>query len=209
MSAIGITYAELKALRPCEDRLRASARRFGGARKWGSRKITAAEAVAAGVTLDDLVWVTSALARRDAELERRLRLWMADCAARVLCIYESKAPHDTRPRDAIVAARRFARGEIGVAARAAARAAAWVAARAAAGAAAGAAAAAGDAARDAAAAGDAARDAAGVAARAAAGDAAGDAEEQWQLQRLVAWLSDDEPDDWPLDPPAADSGIAS
>lgn len=29
-------------------------------------------------------------------------------------------------------------------------------------------------------------------------DAAWDAEEQWQFDRLIAWLSDDEPADWQL-----------
>ena len=48
---------------------------------------------------------------------------------------------------------------------------------------------------------NAAGDAAGDAAWAAAGDAAGDAEEAWQTERLCAWLSADEPLDWPLDMP--------
>lgn len=119
--------------------------------------ITAAQAKEAGCTLTDLVWAASALARRDKDVERRLRLWMADCAARVLHIYE-RAETSEAPRNAIIAARQFARGEIDGAAGAAA--------------------------------GDAALGAARVAAR--------DAEEAWQLDRLVAWMSDVEPADWPL-----------
>jgi len=158
-----------------------------------------------------LVWAPSALARHDKDVERRLRLWMADCAARVLHIYE-RAETSEAPRNAIIAARQFARGEIDDAAWAAARDAAWGAALAACNAACDAACdaawaaalaavaaawAAGDAAEDAArAAWDAAR-AAWDAAR-AAGDDAGDAEEAWQLDRLVAWMSDVEPADWPL-----------
>jgi len=114
-------------------------------------------------------------AHESARLIRRLRwddaterLFAADCAARVLHLYERKYSADTRPRDAIVAARAFARGEIG----AAARAAAWAAAGAAAG----------DAAR--AAAWAAARAAAGAAARAAAEAA----ERAWQNDRLLAYL---------------------
>ena len=111
--------------------------------------------------------------------DRKLRLFAADCAERVLPLFEAKRPGDDRPRKAIEAARAYANGEI----TAAAWAAAWAAARAAAG----------DAAWDAAwdAAGAAAWDAAGDAAWAAAGDAAGvaawDAERQWQAARLIAY----------------------
>ena len=128
------------------------------------------------------------------------RLFAADCAERVLPIYERAFPTDRRPRAAIEAARLFAAAWD--AAGDAARAAAWNAAEAAAGAAgagdaawaaaraAAWAAGAGDAAW--AAAEDAARaaawDAAEAAAEAAAGDAAGDAERDWQTQRLTAYL---------------------
>ena len=180
-----LTVAKLAKLRPCAERMQAM-RAALPARK----RINAAEAVAAGATLDDLVWVASAVARTDADVERRVRLWLADCAARVLPIFEKERPADPHVREAIVAARDYARGRITAAARAAAwdaaRDAAWAAAKAAAKAAA----------RDAARA--AAWDAAWDAAWAAAWDAAWDAEEQWQLQRLVLWLTD-EPEDWPLD----------
>ena len=66
---------------------------------------------------------------------RVARLFEADCAERVLPIFEREYPTDDRPRKAIAAARAFARGEIDAAARDAAGAAAWAAARAAAGAA--------------------------------------------------------------------------
>lgn len=55
---------------------------------------------------------------------RTLRLFAADCAARVLSVFESHCPDDTRPRQAIIAIREMARGEWceerGAAARAAA-----------------------------------------------------------------------------------------
>jgi hypothetical protein len=104
--------------------------------------------------------------------EVKLRLFAADCAGDVLYLFEEELPGDDRPRRAIEAARAYARGEVGAAARDAAGAAAWAAAGAAAGTAARAAAwaAAGTAARDAA--GDAAGYAAGYAAWAAAGAAA-------------------------------------
>jgi hypothetical protein len=77
------------------------------------------------------------------DCDYRLRMFAADCAERVLHLFEAERPHDDRPRRAIEAARAFARGEID----AAAGAAAWAAA------------------------GDAAGEAAWAAAGAAAGDA--------------------------------------
>jgi hypothetical protein len=41
---------------------------------------------------------------------RRIADWAADCAERVLPLFEAKAPSDTRPRDAIAGIRIFARG---------------------------------------------------------------------------------------------------
>ena len=72
--------------------------------------------------------------------QRALALWAADCAERVLPLFEQKYPSDDRPRKAIEAARSWTRGEIrvgearaaAVAAHAAARAACESAARAAA-----------------------------------------------------------------------------
>jgi hypothetical protein len=45
--------------------------------------------------------------------DRRLvAAWAADCAERVLCVFEAEAPDDERPRRAIARARAFARGEL-------------------------------------------------------------------------------------------------
>ena len=45
------------------------------------------------------------------EEDRRLvGVWAADCAERVLPLFEAKAPSDTRPREAIEGIRAFARG---------------------------------------------------------------------------------------------------
>src|SRR6478735_7455883 len=43
---------------------------------------------------------------------RLLAAWAADCAERVLPLFERHAPDDARPRDGIVRTRAFARGEI-------------------------------------------------------------------------------------------------
>ena len=41
--------------------------------------------------------------------------WAADCAQRVLGLFEAEAPGDSRPRDAIARTRAFSRGELDVA----------------------------------------------------------------------------------------------
>jgi hypothetical protein len=51
-----------------------------------------------------------------SEADRRIiAVWAADCAERVLGLFEAEAPWDSRPRDAIARTRAFARGELGVA----------------------------------------------------------------------------------------------
>lgn len=48
-----------------------------------------------------------------SEIDRRVvAAWAAECAERVLGIFESESPTDARPRDAIARARAFARGEL-------------------------------------------------------------------------------------------------
>jgi len=48
----------------------------------------------------------------DDETHHLLALWSADCAARVLELFELEHPNDLRPRTAIEQARAWARGEI-------------------------------------------------------------------------------------------------
>ncbi|MGH2857567.1 MAG: putative immunity protein [Solirubrobacteraceae bacterium] len=51
-----------------------------------------------------------------SEADRRIVAgWAADCAERVLGLFEAEAPGDSRPRDAIARTRAFARGESEVA----------------------------------------------------------------------------------------------
>jgi hypothetical protein len=65
-----------------------------------------------------------------AEADRRiLAVWAAGCAERVLRLFESQAPGDTRPRDAIDGLRSFARGELRIGALRALSARAHAAAR--------------------------------------------------------------------------------
>ncbi len=50
-----------------------------------------------------------------SEADRRIVAgWAADCAERVLGLFEAEAPGDSRPRDAIARLRAFARGQLGV-----------------------------------------------------------------------------------------------
>ncbi len=46
---------------------------------------------------------------------RVVAAWAADCAERVLGLFETEAPGDSRPREAIARTRAFARGELSVA----------------------------------------------------------------------------------------------
>lgn len=207
-----LTLRQIKALGPCNDRFDEI-----GDRLPARRRITVAEARAAGCTIEDLLWVIDTASATYADIARRRRLLAADYAAHVLHIYEAGGT-DTVPRRAIIAARQHARGEIDDAALHAACDAAYEAA-------AETVAGPGDAVAEAAeaayeAAGDTAwvADAAAESAVWAAGDAAaraakaaGDtwaawfaasparvAEREWQFSRLVAWFSADEPGDWPL-----------
>ncbi len=51
-----------------------------------------------------------------SENDRRIvAVWAADCAERVLKWFETEAPGDSRPRDAIARLRAFSRGELSVA----------------------------------------------------------------------------------------------
>lgn len=125
---IGLTLAGLGALYPCGRRYRAVVQLLGGANAWGDNIVTPAMARAAGCPFDDIVWTVAAVSHMGNgmgdDVKRRACLWMADCAARVLPVYERQAPADLRVRDAITVARHHARGEVGRAALNAARAAA-------------------------------------------------------------------------------------
>lgn len=50
--------------------------------------------------------------RPDAKDRRLLALWAADCAERVLPLFKNAEPEDDRPRNAIEAARAWARGDL-------------------------------------------------------------------------------------------------
>jgi hypothetical protein len=168
MSApLAITFRQAKDAGACDSAYRKMIRHVGTTEKYGRDTPMPIETVLDVCGLDDAIWGLSAIGA-----VRILRLWSCDCAERVLPIFERVMPGDLRPRRAILAQRRFVRGEIGDAAGDAA----WAARDAA-----------GDAARDAV--WD-ARGAAGHAAWAAA-RAAWAAEEAWQIDRLREYLRGD------------------
>ena len=196
------TFERLKEAAACESGYRKLAKYLGGIKAYGRDTPVNLLTILDSNGVDDMLWCLP----HTIELSEKVsRLMAADFAEEVLPIFEAKYPKDTRPREAVRAARDHANGKIDDkdlaaardAAGAAAGDAAWAAARAAAGDAAWAAAraaardAAWAAAKDLAAARAAARDAARAAARAAAkdlaaardaaGDAAGDA------ARAAAW----------------------
>jgi len=58
------------------------------------------------------VWVVGSPQTLSEADRRAVALWAADCAERVLPLFEAEAPSDGRPADAIVRARAFGRGEL-------------------------------------------------------------------------------------------------
>lgn len=143
--ALTTTLAEIRAASPCEEGWRKLLRHLG--KTAAEAKADTAEiplsVVLDGNGMDDALWVLDCAICN----QRIIALFAADCAERVLPIFEREMPGDDRPRRAIEAARdqnlsASARGaaweaacasaRAARAARASARAAAWASARAAA-----------------------------------------------------------------------------
>jgi hypothetical protein len=107
MSRLTTSIAQIRELGPCATGYRLA---LTGLPKDG--EVTAAEARAAGVKLDDVAWYLSIQAQHDAEIRRRLQHWKADCAARVLSVFEAAYPRDARVRAMIQAAHIEADGKV-------------------------------------------------------------------------------------------------
>jgi hypothetical protein len=124
------TFALCRKARACELGYKQLAKILGGVRRYGKDKPIPLASVLESNGLDDALWVLQN-ARAGKDAERIAYLFAADCAARVLEFFERAYPNDSRPREAIMTARRFARGQATVkeldAAVAAARVAACVA----------------------------------------------------------------------------------
>ena len=150
------------------------AKALGGVRNYGQGTPIEMEKVLEVCGFDDALWALRILIE---PADKEVRIFVCDCAERVLPLFVKKHPIDKRPQQAIVIARKYANNEVTQEELAAARDAAEAASRDAAGAAA----------RDAA--GAAAEAAAGAAAEAAARDAAGDAAwaAAWDAAGAAAW----------------------
>ena len=177
-----LTFKAAKREGACKESYRKFARFKGGVNKWGEDKPFPLLEVLEHNGLDDALWALECCEPIE-ERDRIARLFICDCAERVLHLFEEKFPDDKRPRQAIEVARRFAIGQATIEELRDAREAAWAAWEA--GAAAWEAAEAAGAAWEA---GEAA-EAAG-AAREAAWGAAREAEREWQKEQLRRYLKD-------------------
>ena len=104
--SLTITFAQVLSFNPCVPRTEAAIRQFGRQPSL-DEPIALVALIDAGLTTDDLCWI---LARTHRSL---LTTWAADCAEHkieraesLISAFESRRPNDTRPRNAIVAARR-------------------------------------------------------------------------------------------------------
>lgn len=118
VTPVTITFREARAAGACDG----SCRRMRGAKPgWGDVRPFPVEEVLDLLGLDDALWALFVVD------EPVWRLLACEFAERVLPAWEAYAPADTRPRDAIQAARRYARGEVEAAPAAGAARAAWAA----------------------------------------------------------------------------------
>jgi len=136
-TALTTTFKELHGWRACKPSYKKLAKELGGIKAYGQDTPIKLSQILDICGIDDCFWV---LERKPLNTiyVREIRLFGCDCAERVLHIFESEHPNDHRPRQAIEAAQRYARNEIGREELTLARAAwaagdaAWAAARAAA-----------------------------------------------------------------------------
>jgi hypothetical protein len=172
---MAVTFDEVCDLKPCASGLKFATKQLGGVAAWNAKPATMADLRAVGVPFDDLKWLAESLGGLNDDARRRFHLWHADCVAHVLHLYERNGK-STGPREAIVAARQLVRSEMTAYTNAAYA--------------------------------NATHDLDTVYAGACAivyATADVRAALEWQLDRLVAWFSDDEPKDWPLSVPAGSS----
>ena len=86
---------------------------LGGAAAWPDDKPIPLLTVLDSNGLADTIWCLRAvLPAEEGARDRIARLFAADCAEAVLPIFERAHPGDTRPSEAIEAARQFARGAL-------------------------------------------------------------------------------------------------
>ncbi len=100
------TYNKCKEAGACEDGLDRAEAHFDGDEEVLLGKVLGV------IGLDDTLWVLEHACGEEGQ--KVARAFGADCAERVLPIFEKEHPDDDRPRKAVEAARTFNRGEITV-----------------------------------------------------------------------------------------------
>ena len=106
---ITTTLRKIREYSPCEDGYKKLCKSLGGVRKYGEDTPVKFSQIVESNGLHDALWCLRTIC---PEHEREVRLYAADCAERVLHVFEKKYPKDKRPTEAIEAARKFANGEI-------------------------------------------------------------------------------------------------
>ena len=78
-----MTWKQIRALDPCGDaaRLVRNALRAKIGPDYAKRELTLADAVSAGVSTDNLIWLLRRVMTPENGFDRRMRLFATDCAA--------------------------------------------------------------------------------------------------------------------------------
>ena len=104
------TFKLLHYNNACTERYQHLAKKLGGITKYGrDTPITMTQILDAN-GLNDALWAFCSMTPNE-DMQRAARLFACACAERVLPIYEKQFPDDSRVRDCINTARRFAVGE--------------------------------------------------------------------------------------------------
>lgn len=108
---MNITFKWAKKFNACEDGYTAVSDGLGGDDVYGMARPIPLSVVLKYAGIRNTFWCIRKL-KLSPEQQKDLRLFAADCAERVLPIFEKKYPTDMRPRNAIQAARDFVGGKI-------------------------------------------------------------------------------------------------
>ena len=111
-TALTTTFKELHGWRACKPSYKTLAKELGGIESYGKNTPIKLSQILDICGIDDCFWVLERKTLNTIYV-REIRLFGCDCAERVLHIFESEHPNDHRPRQAIEAAQRYARNEIG------------------------------------------------------------------------------------------------
>lgn len=107
---IQTTFRQLYRAKVCKPRYRHLAKALGGIRSYGRDTPITALQILEHNGVADTLWALEAGYCGDCD--KLVRLFAADCVEHVLYIWEAEYPNDKRPRLAVEARKKFARGEI-------------------------------------------------------------------------------------------------